>query len=265
MWWSTIPLPIATPRATNMASPLGRSCRMAVPGHRACGEASASWRWGGTVGGHARPRRLIYDVTGVLPAGESRRRDLKPMKLRIVNIAGARPNFMKIAPLMVAYRIPATSSSRCWCTRGSTTTTTCRRFSSTNSASPRRTCTSASARDRMRSRRPASWSAFEPVPGADRPDLVVVVGDVNSTLACALVAVEARMPVAHVEAGPAQLRPHDAGGDQPHGHGRVSDCSVHDRAGRRRNLRREGVARSERSFLVGNVMIDTLPEIARGG
>ena len=47
----------------------------------------------------------------------------------------------------------------------------------------------------------AVMSAFEPEVERFRPSLVVVVGDVNSTLACALVAAKLNVPVAHVEAG----------------------------------------------------------------
>ena len=60
-------------------------------------------------------------------------------------------------------------------------------------------------RGRLRDRTPQQTAAimarFEPVCSRHRPDLVLVVGDVNSTLACALVAAKLGMPVAHVEAG----------------------------------------------------------------
>src|SRR5262249_42577095 len=84
-----------------------------------------------------------------------------------------------------------------------------------------------------------------------------VVGDVNSTLACALTAVKLGVPVAHVEAG---LRSFDR--SMPEEINRIlTDAISHwlfvsERSGLE-NLRREGIA-DERGFFVGNVMIDTL-------
>ena len=98
---------------------------------------------------------------------------------------------------------------------------------------------------------------FEPAIDAHRPCCVVVVGDVNSTLACALVAVKKNVPVVHVEAG---LRSHDR--KMPEEINRVLTDQVADRlyttersAGA--NLQREGVA-PERICFAGNVMIDSL-------
>lgn len=98
---------------------------------------------------------------------------------------------------------------------------------------------------------------FEPVLDRLAPSCVLVVGDVNSTLACSLVAVKKGVPVAHVEAG---LRSFDR--SMPEEVNRVltdqisdvlytTERSAHD------NLAREGIA-PERVVFVGNVMIDSL-------
>lgn len=98
---------------------------------------------------------------------------------------------------------------------------------------------------------------FEPVLEALRPELLIVVGDVNSTLACALVAAKAGVPVAHVEAG---LRSFDR--TMPEEVNRVltdqlSELLFTTEPGARENLLREGIA-PWRIHFVGNVMIDTL-------
>jgi UDP-N-acetylglucosamine 2-epimerase (non-hydrolysing) len=92
---------------------------------------------------------------------------------------------------------------------------------------------------------------------AERPDLVMVFGDVNSTLAAALVATQLRIPLAHVEAG---LRSFDR--DMPEERNRVITDAVADllfltERGAEANLRNEGVADDKMHF-VGNTMIDTL-------
>ncbi len=98
---------------------------------------------------------------------------------------------------------------------------------------------------------------FEPWLQASGCDAVVVVGDVNSTLACALVAAKLQLPVAHVEAG---LRSRDWA--MPEEVNRVVTDSVSDdllapSADAVENLLAEGHPQ-ERIHLVGNVMIDTL-------
>ena len=55
---------------------------------------------------------------------------------------------------------------------------------------------------------------LEPVIAETKPDLMLVPGDVNSTLAAALAAKATGVPVGHIEAGLAQLRPHHARGDR---------------------------------------------------
>lgn len=99
--------------------------------------------------------------------------------------------------------------------------------------------------------------AFEPVVLAEKPGWVVVVGDVNSTVACALVASKLDVKVAHVEAG---LRSFDR--TMPEEINRVVTDSISDllfttEESANKNLLREGVAPEKIKF-VGNVMIDSL-------
>ena len=99
--------------------------------------------------------------------------------------------------------------------------------------------------------------AFERVLQEQAIDMVLVVGDVNSTIACALVASKMGIPVAHVEAG---LRSYDR--SMPEEVNRVltdqiSDLLFTTEAGAEENLRREGIDPAKVHF-VGNVMIDTL-------
>lgn len=103
--------------------------------------------------------------------------------------------------------------------------------------------------------------AFEPVLEASRPDWIVVVGDVNSTLACSLVAAKLRESlgcrIAHVEAG---LRSNDWAMPEEVNRvltDRLSDLLLTPSRDAAPNLRREGIEDS-RVVFVGNVMIDSL-------
>ena len=107
---------------------------------------------------------------------------------------------------------------------------------------------------------------FEPILLRERPDTVVVVGDVNSTLACTLTAVKLGIRVAHVEAG---LRSFDR--SMPEEINRILTDGISEwlfvsEPSGVANLRAENVS-TNRVHLVGNVMIDTLiacaPRIAR--
>ena len=98
---------------------------------------------------------------------------------------------------------------------------------------------------------------FEPVVLEQKPDWVLVYGDVNSTAAAALVCAKLQIPVAHVEAG---LRSRDR--TMPEEINRLvtdqlSDMLFTPSADADTNLLREGIPR-EKIHLVGNVMIDTL-------
>lgn len=99
--------------------------------------------------------------------------------------------------------------------------------------------------------------AFERLLRQEFPDLVIVVGDVNSTLACALAAVKLHIPVAHVEAG---LRSFDR--RMPEEINRVLTDAISDflftpSPDADENLIRERIAR-DKIFLVGDIMVDSL-------
>jgi len=99
--------------------------------------------------------------------------------------------------------------------------------------------------------------SFEPIVVEEKPDALLVVGDVNSTIACGLVAVKLGVKLFHVEAG---LRSFDR--TMPEEINRLLTDSISDvlfcsEPSGVENLRREGVA-EEKIHLVGNVMIDTL-------
>ena len=98
---------------------------------------------------------------------------------------------------------------------------------------------------------------FEPFLAEERPDAVIVVGDVNSTVACALTSVKMGIPVAHVEAG---LRSFDR--TMPEEINRVVTDAISQwlfvsEPSGVANLEREGIP-AERIYFVGNVMIETL-------
>jgi UDP-N-acetylglucosamine 2-epimerase (non-hydrolysing) len=100
-------------------------------------------------------------------------------------------------------------------------------------------------------------TAFEPLVESQRPDVVLVVGDVNSTVACALVGAKAGCLVAHVEAG---LRSRDWAMPEEINRvvtDRLSDYLFAPSSDAVENLNAEGY-RADQIHLVGNVMIDTL-------
>jgi len=104
--------------------------------------------------------------------------------------------------------------------------------------------------------------AFEEVLYKERPDVVIVVGDVNSTIACSLTAKKLHIKVAHVEAG---LRSFDEAMPEEINRRLTDSISdllfVTEQAGLD-NLLREGI-NEKRVHFVGNVMIDTLMECLR--
>ena len=176
--------------------------------------------------------------------------------IRIIAVAGARPNFMKIAPLMRELRRRAGVEALLVHTGQHYDERMSRLFfEELNIPRPDVDLGVGSGSHAVQTAE--VMKRVEPVLLEHKPDVVLVVGDVNSTLACALTAVKLGVPVAHVEAG---LRSFDR--TMPEEINRIlTDAISHwlfvTEPSGVENLRREGVA-AERVILAGNVMIDTL-------
>jgi UDP-N-acetylglucosamine 2-epimerase (non-hydrolysing) len=176
--------------------------------------------------------------------------------MRIVNVVGARPNFMKIAPLMAAYRSHPEIEPILVHT-GQHYDAAMSRLFFEQLGIPEPDVNLGVGSGSHATQTADILRAFEPVLLDRKPRAVVVVGDVNSTIACGLAAVKLGVRLAHVEAG---LRSRDR--TMPEEINRVLTDAISDllfcteRSGVL-NLRAEGVP-EDRVFLVGNVMIDTL-------
>jgi UDP-N-acetylglucosamine 2-epimerase (non-hydrolysing) len=178
--------------------------------------------------------------------------------MRIVNIVGARPNFIKIAPLMKEMRKQAdiypflVHTGQHYDVRMAG-----QFFQDLQIPEPDVSLEVGSGSHAYQTAE--VMKRLEPILEESRPDLVFVVGDVNSTLAAALTAAKLHIPVAHVEAG---LRSFDR--TMPEEINRmltdvISDYLFVTEESGRQNLLREGIDESK-IFFVGNVMIDSLEE-----
>jgi UDP-N-acetylglucosamine 2-epimerase (non-hydrolysing) len=177
--------------------------------------------------------------------------------MKVLNVVGARPNFMKMAPIIAEMNARGDKIAQ-------TLVHTGQHYDDVMSGSFFRDLgmpapdVRLDTRDGTHAEQTARvMLAFEGVVAAQKPDWVVVVGDVNSTLACALVAAKLRVRVAHVEAG---LRSRDW--TMPEEINRVltdrlSDLLFTPSPDADQNLMSEGIA-PDRIVRVGNVMIDTL-------
>src|SRR5262245_59450535 len=177
--------------------------------------------------------------------------------VKILNVVGARPNFVKMAPIITEMlaRGPAIKQTLVHTGQHYDDAMSGSFFRDLGMPEPdvyldTRGGTHAEQTARV-------MLAFESVLVAEQPDWVVVVGDVNSTIACALVASKLCVRVAHVEAG---LRSFDR--TMPEEINRLltdqlSDLLLTPSQDADENLLREGIP-PERIVRVGNVMIDTL-------
>ncbi|MCP4592742.1 MAG: UDP-N-acetylglucosamine 2-epimerase (non-hydrolyzing) [bacterium] len=176
--------------------------------------------------------------------------------LKIINICGARPNFMKIAPLMRAYRANDDIAPILVHTgQHYDPNMSDLFFRQLGIPEPDINLGVGSASHAVQTAE--IMRRFEPVIAEHQPDWVVVVGDVNSTIACGLVAKKLGVRLAHVEAG---LRSFDR--TMPEEINRlltdaISDLLLVSEPSGLENLKREGTP-DEKVHFVGNVMIDTL-------
>lgn len=175
----------------------------------------------------------------------------------VVCIVGARPNFMKMAPILRAFAAhhPAIPAILVHTGQHYDKDMSDRLFADLRLPHPDINLEVGSGTHAVQTAE--VMRRFEPVIDERKPSCVLVVGDVNSTLACTLVAVKKGVPVVHVEAG---LRSHDR--SMPEEINRVLTDQIADRLYTTErsaldNLLREGIG-GERVCFVGNVMIDSL-------
>jgi UDP-N-acetylglucosamine 2-epimerase (non-hydrolysing) len=182
--------------------------------------------------------------------------DRTPRLHKVLHVVGARPNFMKAAPVMTSLGATGRFEQRLVHT-GQHYDDRMAKVQLTDLGLPRPDWSlnlgAGPDTDQVHN---IEARVVETL-GSEAPDLVVVYGDVNSTLAAARAAVSAELPVAHIEAG---LRSFDR--SMPEEVNRIATdrlSSVLLTSSREAddNLMREGVPR-ERIHFVGNVMIDTL-------
>lgn len=177
------------------------------------------------------------------------------MSHRILNIVGARPNFMKIGPVIEGLKARGMEAPLLHTGQHYDEAMNDRFF--TDLGLPRPDVNLGVGSGSHAQQTAEVMQRFEPVLDQFKPSAVLVVGDVNSTIACALVAAKKGVPVIHVEAG---LRSYDR--TMPEEINRVltdqlSDLLFTTEGGAEANLCREGIS-ADRIFFVGNVMIDTL-------
>jgi UDP-N-acetylglucosamine 2-epimerase (non-hydrolysing) len=176
---------------------------------------------------------------------------------RVAVIAGARPNFIKIAPLMSELKKKKVLFETLLIHTGQHYDFTMSEifFRNLKIPEPDIFLNVGSASHAVQTSK--IMTAFEKVILREKPDLIIVVGDVNSTLACSIVAAKLNIKIAHVEAG---LRSFDR--TMPEEINRIVTDSLSDylfvsEESGVRNLHREGV-NPQKVYFVGNIMIDTL-------
>src|SRR3954469_13142199 len=176
--------------------------------------------------------------------------------MKILHVVGARPNFMKIAPVMKAVAAAGFAAQKLVHTgQHYDVSMSDVFFADLGMPVPDIHLEVGSGTHAEQTAK--VMIGFEQVCLAERPDLVVVAGDINSTLACAIDCAKLRIACAHVEAG---LRSFDPGMPEEVNRivtDRLCDLLLTPSPDGDENLRKEGTS-ADRIFRVGNVMIDTL-------
>ena len=176
--------------------------------------------------------------------------------MRIINVVGARPNLMKIAPLMAAYK-KAERIEPLLVHTGQHYDELMSDLFFRELGIPEPDVNLGVGSGTHAVQTAEIMKAFEPIVLEYKPDAVIVVGDVNSTIACGLVAVKMGIKLIHIEAG---FRSFDR--SMPEEINRVLTDAISDflfctEQSGLDDLIRESIPK-EKIFLVGNVMIDTL-------
>lgn len=176
--------------------------------------------------------------------------------MKIINVVGARPNFMKIAPLMRQFSAYPEIEALLVHT-GQHYDENMSRVFFEELGIPRPDLNLDVGSGSHAVQTAEVMLRFEPVVLREKPDLVLVVGDVNSTIAAGLVAAKLHIPLAHVEAG---VRSFDR--RMPEEINRVLTDALADllftpSEDANANLAREGIA-PEKVHFVGNIMADSL-------
>jgi len=175
--------------------------------------------------------------------------------MKVLSVVGARPNFMKVAPVVEALRAKGHDALLLHTGQHYDAKMSEVFFEQLRMPRPDVGLNVGSGSHAQQTAR--IMERFEPVVLEHKPDVVLVAGDVNSTVACALVAVKLGIKVAHLEAG---LRSRDRA--MPEEINRVvvdsiSDLLLTPSPDGDENLKAEGVP-DDKIALVGNAMIDTL-------
>ena len=177
--------------------------------------------------------------------------------LKILNIVGARPNFMKIAPIVREMRRRSDEFLPLIVHTGQHYDEAMSDSFFRDLGIPKPDFHLEIGSHSHAVQTAKIMMAFEPIVLAEKPDWVLVVGDVNSTIACAIVCAKLGVKIAHVEAG---LRSRDR--QMPEEINRILTDSISDlllttSQDADENLKQEGVS-DEKIKFVGNVMIDSL-------